>query len=209
MDGLIPEYVIIIFFLSSFFYVHVIIAYWTSDKVEYQVELATRISDLILVSQYPQITIKFIKAFFFIMNREWLTIDHYRMDKFYKLLRTFLYRSLDFLHLFHWDLTVVNAFSKLILEEEIIRPDEPLPSDIFRFTKNLILPHLWEEYKDVCIFYFILFYLFVLIIYNSYLYFLYQLFNTYRILYLLFTIDACLMIFFSTSFIHYIYNNNN
>ena len=136
-------------FASNYNCSFLISAYWTSDKIEYQTELARTLSDIIFVSEYPAITLKFIKAYFFIMNREWLNIDHYRMDKFYKLLRQMLFKSLDYLAKMKWDLTIVNAFSKLIIEEEIIRPEEPIPSDIFRFTQDIILPHLWDSHKNV------------------------------------------------------------
>ena len=118
--------------------------------MEYQADLAQRLSEIILVSDHPNITLKFVKAFFFILNREWLAIDHYRIDKFYKLVRQMLYASLDWLAKEKWDLTIVNAYSTLILEEEIIRPDESVTSDIFRFTRDLILPYLWTTHKDVC-----------------------------------------------------------
>jgi ribosomal RNA-processing protein 1 len=67
--------------------------YWMSDKQQIQMELATRISELLIALQ-PHRNQLFFNAGILTLNREWGGIDRLRLDKFMSLVRKFLHYQL-------------------------------------------------------------------------------------------------------------------
>jgi ribosomal RNA-processing protein 1 len=72
-------------------------AFWHSDKVPVQQELALNLSRLVrVVSPNDERVYLFLSAFFTTMQREWGGIDKHRVDKYLSLLRRMLYEALRY-----------------------------------------------------------------------------------------------------------------
>lgn len=71
--------------------------FWMSDQTLIQQELAQRLSSFIYQCYDQSLSLNFVRHFFLCMKREWIGIDFIRMDKFFSLVRHFLYQTLKYL----------------------------------------------------------------------------------------------------------------
>lgn len=67
-------------------------ALWSSDKIVNQMILAEEIAKLVIyiAKQHTNYLIIWIAAAFSILNKEWIKIDYYRINKFLSLVRFLL-----------------------------------------------------------------------------------------------------------------------
>lgn len=92
-------------------------AMWHSDTPLVQQKLAKDLAELFLQTQAKN-EIVFVEAFWFIMLREWETLDRYRINKFYMLVRFVLSAQLTRLKLSQWSGTDVAQFASQLVSEE-------------------------------------------------------------------------------------------
>ncbi|XP_072166313.1 uncharacterized protein [Diadema setosum] len=83
---------------------------WMCDKPVIQEELADQISDMVHCFQQPQQAITFYDTYLLTMKREWIGIDHLRMDKFLMLVRRTYRQMLVLLHNNDWDQSLLQLF---------------------------------------------------------------------------------------------------
>lgn len=79
-----------------------------SDKVPVQMELAENLAKLMHRFGTPNLSMEYVEAFFRAMAREWEGIDGLRLDKFYSLVRKFMYQSFLLLKKSKWDQELVQ-----------------------------------------------------------------------------------------------------
>jgi len=93
--------------------------YWLSDKPFIQEELAVTLSQLILyIKPTPFV---FIKAFFDTIAREWPSIDGLRLNKFYSLLRKFIFESLQYLQSHKWEPKIMDEWNLTLTEGPLVK----------------------------------------------------------------------------------------
>jgi ribosomal RNA-processing protein 1 len=111
---------------------------WHSDKPLVQEELAENLASFVHVLVRREVVFLFIKSFFSIMSREWLSIDRLRLDKFYMLIRRMIRHSFQFLLDNEWDRGLVNSLVQLL-------SDGPLNPDLSKVCSGVQL-HVVEVY---------------------------------------------------------------
>jgi len=89
-------------------------AFWMSDKVLVQQDLAKRLSDFIKLCGDADIAMLYVECFMQCMEREWCGIDYLRMSKFLSLVRYFVRSALDYLALNEWDMQRVQQFANIL-----------------------------------------------------------------------------------------------
>eukprot|EP00484_Ammonia_sp_Unknown_P018995 CAMPEP_0197028136 /NCGR_PEP_ID=MMETSP1384-20130603/7901_1 /TAXON_ID=29189 /ORGANISM="Ammonia sp." /LENGTH=593 /DNA_ID=CAMNT_0042457089 /DNA_START=7 /DNA_END=1788 /DNA_ORIENTATION=+ len=89
-------------------------AFWMSDKVLIQQELARRLANFIKLCSSDSVSMLYIECFFECMEREWTGIDYLRMSKFLSLVRYFVHSSFDYLALNEWNLQLVQSFAEIL-----------------------------------------------------------------------------------------------
>lgn len=114
-------------------------AMWFCDKPKPQEQLAEQIGNLfsnaVSLSLFPQLLL----AFWTIMAREWPSVDQWRIDKYYLLMRRVLRHSLIFLERNQWDSDLVSKYLDVLNEG-------PLSGDT---SISVALPyHLCDIYLD-------------------------------------------------------------
>lgn len=67
---------------------------WLADKAPIQQELIGRIASLTTVFARVDVSVLFLQQFFRILFREWSSLDQYRVEKFYSLIRSMLNKML-------------------------------------------------------------------------------------------------------------------
>jgi hypothetical protein len=88
---------------------------WYSDKVPVQQELIFNLSRLVrkLHSSIPRAT-QFVRAFFQTMLREWMGLDHHRLDKFMSLIRRMVNECIFFIKENKWAAEAVAAVTGIL-----------------------------------------------------------------------------------------------
>jgi len=67
---------------------------WLADKAPIQQELIGRIASITTVFASVDVSVLFLQQFYRILFREWSSLDQYRVDKFYSLIRSMLSKML-------------------------------------------------------------------------------------------------------------------
>ena len=104
---------------------------WMCDKLQNQQDLSERISQFLLLFVSPartkdsdkkviersewEIGLRFLKAFWTTMQREWHTLDHHRLNKFYHLSRKMMEKTAQFMEAYEWNMDMVDAVCDLLL----------------------------------------------------------------------------------------------
>ncbi|KAG0292322.1 hypothetical protein BGZ98_002630 [Dissophora globulifera] len=118
---------------------------WMSDKPVVQQQLSETLSSLIL--KVPRSSVMdFIATFWQTMCAEWHGIDRLRLDKFYYLLRRFLFYSFRMLKENDWDLEAVEEYTNVMINGPLNATSQKMPDGI-RF--HLIEIYLEELEKSV------------------------------------------------------------
>ncbi|CAB3995150.1 ribosomal RNA processing 1 homolog A-like isoform X1, partial [Paramuricea clavata] len=73
-----------------------------SDKPKVQEELAETIAQLLHSFQITAAAVDYLDGFYKTICREWHGIDRLRLDKFYLLIRKFVYQGIVFLKNHGW-----------------------------------------------------------------------------------------------------------
>uniref|UniRef100_UPI00358E5E5E ribosomal RNA processing protein 1 homolog A-like n=1 Tax=Myxine glutinosa TaxID=7769 RepID=UPI00358E5E5E len=85
-------------------------ALWQQDKPLLQEELIVSICSLLHELQTETTQLEFTEAYWLTVKREWNGIDHFRLDKFYLLVRTFLAQTFVLLRRTGWDKNLITRF---------------------------------------------------------------------------------------------------
>ena len=94
---------------------------WMSDKTPVQQELAQNMSELVhcFKAGDRDLVMRFLRAFFQTMRREWLGIDKFRLDKYLSLLRKQLHEVFLYLRQAGWATPLVEAWADVLYEEVV------------------------------------------------------------------------------------------
>ena len=97
---------------------------WMSDKRPVQQELASELASLVPLFESNESVHLFVVCFIRTMRREWQGLDHLRLDKFYSLVRCFVFEWFKFLCDNSWSEAVMNRYKSVMLEEVLMKkPD--------------------------------------------------------------------------------------
>lgn len=83
---------------------------WMCDRARPQEKLAESLGELFSSVINEKDVFKAIEAFWVVIIREWPTIDQWRVDKFYMLIRRVLRHNFKFLKVHNWQDEYVNKF---------------------------------------------------------------------------------------------------
>lgn len=101
---------------------------WFSDRPRPQQRLAVDLGQLYLIVPEQNYS-NFSLAFWTVMAREWIGIDHHRLDKFLLLVRRVLFYQLKRLRESDWDERLVNGFLHS-LKQSPLSGDKKVPTGI-------------------------------------------------------------------------------
>lgn len=96
---------------------------WHADKQPVQIELINRLSSLLLSLHLP-LSVHYFEGFLTTMRREWSGIDFLRLDKFYLLIRRFLYHFFLVLKKNSWDLELSSRLMGVLEEKTLLATDK-------------------------------------------------------------------------------------
>ncbi|ODV94425.1 hypothetical protein PACTADRAFT_51261, partial [Pachysolen tannophilus NRRL Y-2460] len=89
---------------------------WFSDRPRPQQRLANNLGLLYYETIPLSKFISFLKAFYFVISKEWSGIDQWRIDKFYMLIRKVVYYSLKRLQKEQFDTNLMEEYIKALSE---------------------------------------------------------------------------------------------
>lgn len=99
---------------------------WFSDRPRPQQRVAEVLADLFSES-IPLVNFNvFVEAFWSIIIKEWLGLDHHRIDKFYMLLRKVINKCFLRLKKEKWDAQLIEEYFN-VLKRQILSGDEKIP----------------------------------------------------------------------------------
>ena len=113
---------------------------WLSDKQDIQFELATSLANLIDKFRSQTIVFQYIRMFYRTILREWYSLDQYRVNKFYTLIRLFLNRSLNYAYKSKWSSDVTSAVLSILNEEVLTKK----PNGIRFHIADIFVHELWS-----------------------------------------------------------------
>lgn len=113
---------------------------WLSDKQEIQFELATALANLIDKFRNQTVVFQYIRLFFRTILREWFSLDQYRVNKFYTLIRLFLNRSLNLAFKAKWSADVTNEILSILKQEVFAKT----PNGIRFHIADIFVHELWS-----------------------------------------------------------------
>lgn len=125
---------------------------WFCDRPKAQERLAENLGKLYLENiNSNEVFLRFVEAFNLIMIKEWSSIDQWRIDKYYLLIRRVLRHNFKYLKLHQWDETLVNDWVD-VMRRTILSGDAKVPvalpyhlCDIYLDELQLILFEELEE----------------------------------------------------------------
>jgi len=126
---------------------------WLCDKPLVQQELAMQLSILIHRLSHEK-AIFFLKAFYQILEIEWISIDRLRLDKYYMLIRNCLNQSFQYLSNTQWNTELLDQFNCMMLDGPLkLNSQNGIKFhiiDIFleelpKVTKNQISPKIFNH----------------------------------------------------------------
>ncbi|KAA6401594.1 MAG: hypothetical protein EZS28_002878 [Streblomastix strix] len=123
--------------------------YWMSDKYENQHELALRISEIITAPQNPSFSILYVKCGFWIINKEWDSIDRHRIDKFLKLSDVMIGSCISFLSKFGWNEDIVDSFVEDVFDQELIQQALTFPNSLLQYITENLLKTIWDKSPNI------------------------------------------------------------
>ncbi|KAG0266327.1 hypothetical protein DFQ27_009863 [Actinomortierella ambigua] len=119
---------------------------WMSDKPVIQQQLSDTLSSLIL--RVPrEAVMHFISAFWETIAAEWNNIDRLRMDKYYFLLRRFIYYSFKMLKENNWDLATIEEYTTLMINGPLNASNKTVPDSIRYHIIEIYLEELERNVK--------------------------------------------------------------
>jgi len=115
--------------------------YWMSDKPLVQQALSSELAGLLLKIRVEDSAFAFLKGFLQSMVREWNGIDRLRMDKYYMLVRKYLYASFVMLINLGWKSESCSKYQEIMTER-----GGPIVQD--GKTPTSLLYHLTDIYLE-------------------------------------------------------------
>ena len=113
--------------------------FWHSDTVPVQQLLANDLAGLVASVKRVNL-ITFLDAFWVTMSREWLGIDIHRLDKFYSLLRKFIFAAFQRLYTNKWD--PLDEYIDLLGRLPLATKDRAQPDGIRYHVADIYLEEL-------------------------------------------------------------------
>ncbi|XP_026404106.1 ribosomal RNA processing protein 1 homolog B-like isoform X1 [Papaver somniferum] len=96
---------------------------WHSDKQQVQLELINNLSSLLVTFDDLNLSVQYFEVFLVTMRREWSGIDYLRLDKFYLLIRKFLYQFFNLLKKNGWDIEVMERLMGVLEVKTLFSAD--------------------------------------------------------------------------------------
>ncbi|KAF9978991.1 hypothetical protein BGZ73_007878 [Actinomortierella ambigua] len=119
---------------------------WMSDKPVIQQQLSDTLSSLIM--RVPrEAVMHFISAFWETISAEWNNIDRLRLDKYYFLLRRFIYYSFKMLKENNWDLETIEEYTTLMINGPLNATSKKVPDSIRYHIIEIYLEELERNVK--------------------------------------------------------------
>jgi len=94
---------------------------WLADKVPIQQELIGRIASLTTVFPSVDVSVLFLQQFFRILFREWSSLDQYRVEKFYSLIRSMLNKILAMIVDSRFSTDLMDRLLQLLYCEALVK----------------------------------------------------------------------------------------
>ena len=94
---------------------------WLADKVPIQQELIGRIASLTTVFASFDVSVLFLQQFFRILFREWSSLDQYRVEKFYSLIRSMLNKILAMIVDSRFSTELMDRLLQLLYCEALVK----------------------------------------------------------------------------------------
>ena len=94
---------------------------WLADKAPIQQELVGRIASLTTVFASVDVSVLFLQQFFRILFREWSSLDQYRVEKFYSLIRSMLSKILTMIVDSRFSTELMDRLLPLLYSEALIK----------------------------------------------------------------------------------------
>ncbi|KAI8825878.1 uncharacterized protein EV422DRAFT_144812 [Fimicolochytrium jonesii] len=115
--------------------------FWMSDKPMIQEHLADKLAAVVM--KLPEGNgLRYMKAFWTIMIKEWHGIDRLRLDKFYMLLRKFHFYGFRYLQTKEWEQSVVEQYLNLLIKGPLRPNDLKVPDGLRYHTSEVYLDEL-------------------------------------------------------------------
>ena len=118
---------------------------WMADKTPVQQELAENISEMILEfkTKQPEVAGQFIRGCFTTLQREWMGIDHLRLDKYYSFIRKFINAWLRYLQERNWQEKDLAMYKDIMVETVL----QQKPDGLRFHVVDVFLPELAKVCK--------------------------------------------------------------
>ncbi|KAI8803602.1 nucleolar protein,Nop52-domain-containing protein [Cladochytrium replicatum] len=115
--------------------------FWMSDKVAVQNDLAQSIGSLVLHLE-PLLALRYMSALWRVMVLQWTGIDHLRLDKYYKLLRTLHYFGFRFLERMGWEDEYLDEYLGILRSGPLEQQESKVPDGLKYHTVEVFLDEL-------------------------------------------------------------------
>ncbi|KAJ2659934.1 hypothetical protein IWW48_003229 [Coemansia sp. RSA 1200] len=113
--------------------------FWLSDKPLVQQELAWDLASLILACKGDN-RVKFVRAFWETVSREWFDVDKHRVDKYLLLMRRIVFFTFKSMESSGWDENLVSGYMR-VYQDYPVNPSDPR-------VPNSIRTHVADIYID-------------------------------------------------------------
>ena len=94
---------------------------WLADKVPIQQELIGSIVAITTLFATTDVSMLYLQQFYRILFREWASLDQYRVEKFYSLIRAMLNKMLSMIVHSHYSSDLVESLLNLLYTEALVK----------------------------------------------------------------------------------------
>ena len=117
---------------------------WLADKVPIQQELIGRIASLTTVFPSVDVSVLFLQQFFRILFREWSSLDQYRVEKFYSLIRSMLNKILAMIVDSRFSTDLMDRLLQLLYCEALVKR----PNGIRFHIADIFIEELYKATEE-------------------------------------------------------------
>lgn len=122
--------------------------YWMSDKPLVQQALSSELAELLLKIQGQEPALAFLRGFWQSMVREWGGIDRLRMDKYYMLVRKYVYAAFVMLINLEWNPEACLRYGEILTERGgPITQDSKTPCSLMYHLADIYLEEIDKALK--------------------------------------------------------------
>jgi ribosomal RNA-processing protein 1 len=117
---------------------------WLADKAPIQQELIGRIASLTTVFASVDVSVLFLQQFFRILFREWSSLDQYRVEKFYSLIRSMLNKMLAMIVDSRFSAELMDRLLQLLYCEALVKR----PNGIRFHISDIFIEELYKATEE-------------------------------------------------------------